>query len=97
MDPRETWMDAELDALRQTHLFRTVRGWPAVGGHIREAGRELLNFSSNDYLDLAHHPDVVAAAERALHAAGAGATASRLVSGTLPLGPLGVAIVRRSK
>lgn len=85
MDPRETWMDAELDALRQTHLFRTVHGWPAVGGHIREAGRELLNFSSNDYLDLARHPEIGAAASRAVQDYGAGATASRLVAGTLPL------------
>lgn len=75
MDPREQWLEPELEALRQAQRFRRAVTPPAG----------LLNFSSNDYLDLAHHPDVVAAAERALRAAGAGATASRLVSGTLPL------------
>ncbi|MCX7006682.1 MAG: aminotransferase class I/II-fold pyridoxal phosphate-dependent enzyme, partial [Kiritimatiellaeota bacterium] len=75
MDPREQWIETELEELRQAHRFRRAV-LPQPG---------LLNFSSNDYLDLAHHPDVIAAAEHALHAAGAGATASRLVSGTLPL------------
>jgi glycine C-acetyltransferase/8-amino-7-oxononanoate synthase len=40
--------------------------------------------SSNDYLGLATHPDVVQAAVRATEEFGAGAGASRLVCGTLP-------------
>jgi glycine C-acetyltransferase/8-amino-7-oxononanoate synthase len=40
--------------------------------------------SSNDYLGLATHPDVVQAAVRAMEQYGAGAGASRLVCGTLP-------------
>lgn len=40
--------------------------------------------SSNDYLGLATHPDVVRAAVRATEQYGAGAGASRLVCGTLP-------------
>jgi len=75
MDAREQWIDVELETLRQAQRFRRAVATPPG----------LLNFSSNDYLDLARHPDVVAAAERALRTAGAGATASRLVSGTLPL------------
>lgn len=75
MDPREQDLEKELEELRQAQRFRRAVAPP----------QGLLNFSSNDYLDLAHHPDVVAAAERALRTAGAGATASRLVSGTLPL------------
>ncbi len=72
MDPREHWIEGELEELRQGHRFRRAAAPPSG----------LLNFSSNDYLALARHPAVIAAAERALHAAGAGATASRLVSGT---------------
>jgi len=75
MDPREQWIEGELEELRQAHCFRRAAVSPPG----------LLNFSSNDYLNLARHPAVIAAAERALHAAGAGATASRLVSGTQPL------------
>ncbi len=42
----------------------------------------LLDLASNDYLGLARHPQVLAAAVAALHRFGAGATGSRLVSGT---------------
>ena len=48
-------------------------------------GQTLLNFCSNDYLGLARHPRVLAAAKEAVDAYGAGATSSRLVSGTLTL------------
>jgi 8-amino-7-oxononanoate synthase len=43
----------------------------------------LLNFSSNDYLGLARNPVVLSAAEDAIQRYGSGATASRLVTGTL--------------
>jgi 8-amino-7-oxononanoate synthase len=57
---------------------------PTSGGVIYADGQRILNFSSNDYLDLAHHPAVTAAARVALNDYGAGSTASRLVTGTLP-------------
>ena len=43
----------------------------------------LVDLAGNDYLGLSRHPDVVAAAVAALRGYGAGATASRLVTGTL--------------
>lgn len=49
---------------------------------LRTGGRRLLNFSSNDYLGLARHPEVLAAARRALARWGWGSGASRLVTGT---------------
>ncbi len=82
---RESWIDEELEGLRREHLDRRLRAWPAAGGRITVEGQPWLNFSSNDYLDLARHPRVVAAARAALDAYGAGSTASRLVAGTLPL------------
>ncbi len=82
---RESWIQSELEALRRDGLLRSLRMMDAVGGHAESAGRRLLNFASNDYLDLARHPRVVAAARAALEECGAGATSSRLVSGTLAL------------
>ncbi|HET7731926.1 MAG TPA: 8-amino-7-oxononanoate synthase [Usitatibacter sp.] len=53
------------------------------GARVRVAGRELLNFSSNDYLGLAAHPSIREAAHAAIDAFGFGAGASPLVSGNL--------------
>lgn len=47
-------------------------------------GRRYLNFSSNDYLALAHHPALKAAMIAATETHGSGAGAARLVCGTLP-------------
>jgi 8-amino-7-oxononanoate synthase len=44
-----------------------------------------LDFASNDYLGLSRHPAVVAAACEAVIGEGAGAGASRLITGSLPL------------
>lgn len=53
----------------------------AQGAHIREGGRGLVNFASNDYLGLANHPALREAAIRAIEAYGLGAGASPLVVG----------------
>ena len=48
---------------------------------INIAGRNYINFSSNDYLGLANHPDVVSSFQTATKEYGAGAGASHLVVG----------------
>lgn len=53
----------------------------AQGAHIRVDGREVLSFCSNDYLGLASHPDLIAAAQRAAADAGVGSGASHLITG----------------
>ena len=53
--------------------------------HIVCDGRELLSFCCNDYLGLTHDPRLAAAAADALKDYGAGAGASRLVTGNHPL------------
>jgi 8-amino-7-oxononanoate synthase len=65
------------------HLRRRLRvsGLP-TGPLVRFSDRTLHNFASNDYLGLAAHPQVVAAALEATREFGAGAGASRLVTGT---------------
>jgi len=56
----------------------------ATGPTVQIAGRRMILLSSNDYLGLATHPDVVQAAVRATQQYGTGSGASRLVCGTLP-------------
>ena len=81
---RETWIEELLSGLRAEHAERRTLVYPGSGGKIRLDGREFLNFSCNDYLGLSKHPCVISAAKRALDEYGAGSTASRLVTGTLP-------------
>jgi len=52
---------------------------------VERDGRRLVSFCSNDYLNLAHHPEVRARAAAALARYGAGAGASPLVTGNHPL------------
>ena len=53
--------------------------------HIRRGGRDMVSFCCNDYLGLTHHPAVKKAAAEAAEAFGAGAGASRLITGNHPL------------
>ena len=79
----EAWISERLGDLRKRHLDRHVQAYNEAGGKIRIGKRTYLNFSSNDYLNLARHPDVVAKASEALRITGGGAGASRLLTGTL--------------
>jgi 8-amino-7-oxononanoate synthase len=73
-----------LAARREQNLMRELRRVDsAPGARIEMGGKSLLNFSSNDYLGLASHPALKAAAARALKDFGAGAGASRLICGSL--------------
>ncbi len=81
---REAWIEQEMAALRAEQAERRTRVFPAAGGKIPLDGREFLNFSCNDYLGLSKHPRLITVAKQTLDEYGAGATASRLVTGTLP-------------
>lgn len=65
---------------------RTLRNvTPLPEMQIEVDGKRYINFSSNDYFGLTHHPDVITASQSAAAKYGAGAGASRLVTGNHPL------------
>jgi 8-amino-7-oxononanoate synthase len=79
------WMDDDLEDRRRRGLYRTRRALQSgQGAHVRLGGRDLVNFASNDYLNLAADPRLARAAARAARRYGTGAGASPLVSGHLP-------------
>lgn len=83
----KTWprsLEGALAGIRDAGLHRQLREIDSPQGpRIQLDGRELINFSSNDYLGLANHPALREAAIRAVRDFGAGAGASRLICGSL--------------
>ena len=79
-------LQEELDDLKQQGLYRSWRRVEAVdGAKIRIDGRWLIHMSSNSYLGLHQHPEVVAQAQEALARYGSGAGSARLLGGTSDL------------
>ena len=71
-----------LEALASQSLLRTRRVVEGPQGPLLQVdGAEELSFCSNDYLGLANHPALIAAATDALQRYGMGAGASPLISG----------------
>jgi len=83
MQPFDSQWSAELSSLEEQGLRRSLRIIENTAGTgITVDGRELRNFSSNDYLGLASHPHVAEAMSEAARTWGTGSTASRLICGT---------------
>lgn len=84
MSAFETELSRRLSAIREQGLYRELRRIESPQGtRILLDGRELLNFSSNDYLGLANHFRLREATARASVNFGAGSGASRLICGSL--------------
>ncbi len=80
----ESRLNADLDALRAAGTYKRLRhitGAMAPEVHMEEAG-DVIVLSSNNYLGLADHPDVVQAGIDGLRTYGAGTASVRFICGT---------------
>ena len=77
----------EIERIRGDSLFKEERIITGPqGSHIRvQPGREVLNFCANNYLGLADHPAIIAAAHKALEDHGFGLASVRFICGTQDL------------
>lgn len=80
------WIDEEREQLAQAGLLFTIRTIEsAMDGWVTIDGRRLLNFCANNYLGLANHPRLRAAAKAAIDQYGIGPSAVRVIAGTTAL------------
>ena len=86
MNGNESRYRAWLDARNGLGLLRELNSAEGdAPGCVTYGGTSYVNFSGNDYLGLARHPELVGRACEWAEAYGAGAGASRLVTGNLEL------------
>jgi 8-amino-7-oxononanoate synthase len=84
LNPFTTELEQRLAEIREQGLYRELRRVDsAQSPHVQINGKNFLNFSSNDYLGLANHPQLKEAATKAVERFGAGSGASRLICGSL--------------
>jgi glycine C-acetyltransferase len=79
--------ESELDSIREQGLFKRERiiTTPQSASIRTDDGREVLNFCANNYLGLADHPEIIAAAKDALDTHGFGMASVRFICGTQDL------------
>jgi len=74
---------SDLAALREQGLYKSERVLAGPqGGVVRAGDREVINLCANNYLGLANHPAVRAAAQRSLDRYGYGMASVRFICGT---------------
>ena len=84
-------LQSELDEIRTAGLFKTERSINSpqsshvTAGQIGQPGSTVLNFCANNYLGLADHPDIIAAAKEAMDSRGFGMASVRFICGTQDL------------
>ena len=86
MSTKLNWIDDELHSLKEAGLYNTIRTLSSPqGAWLVVDGKRVLNFCSNNYLGLANHPRVIAAAQNAMQQYGLGPAAVRTIAGTMDL------------
>ena len=82
--PLDLLAEASLEAIRSRGTYRRMRVLEgAQGPRAVVDGRPVLHFAGSNYLDLAHHPEVIEASVRAARDHGCSSGGSRLISGNL--------------
>ena len=86
MDTKFQWIDDELGKLHDAGLYNKIRTLgSAQGAWLVVDNKKVLNFCSNNYLGMANHPRLTAAAKKAIDSYGIGPTAVRTIAGTMSL------------
>jgi len=86
MTTKLDWLTQEIDGLKDQGLYNRIRTiGSAQGARLVVDGKDVLNFCSNNYLGLANHPKLVAAAKDATRKYGVGPAAVRTIAGTTDL------------
>lgn len=79
----ESTLEQELAEWKKLGLERRIRNLESTQGtHIKLNGRNIINFSSNNYLGISNHPEVVSRLQSDALLYGSGAGSSRLVCGS---------------
>lgn len=80
------WLDEEVSKLKEAGLYNHIRtidspmdAWVVING------QKVQNFCANNYLGLANHPRIRAAAQKAIDQYGVGPGAVRSIAGTMSL------------
>ena len=80
------WIKEEIEGLQSAGLYTNIRTLgSAQGAWLDVDGKRVLNFCSNNYLGLANHPKIAAAAKAAIDEYGVGPGAVRTIAGTMDL------------
>ncbi|HKU34542.1 MAG TPA: glycine C-acetyltransferase [Paenarthrobacter sp.] len=84
-------LQGELEEIRTAGLFKTERHIDSpqashiAAGQLGQPASKVLNFCANNYLGLADHPDIIAAAKSAMDERGFGMASVRFICGTQDL------------
>ena len=86
MPEKLQWVNDQIQNLKDSGLYNRIRTLSSPqGAWLTVDGQKSLNFCSNNYLGLANHPRIVAAAKQATDEFGVGPAAVRSIAGTMDL------------
>lgn len=85
--PTPDRLQEKLKKRQSEHRYRTLTNIDSAESsrHITIEGKEYLNFSSNDYLNLSHHPALKDKSIEYVEKFGTSSSSSRLITGTLQI------------